>query len=189
MPAAVDPWNSLEVAKLIVGVLTPLSVVALGLYVNRRLKRLDLVNWSNQKLIEKRLGVYDTVAPLLNRLLCFYTWVGNWKEVTPPDVIRAKRELDLAFNVYRHLFENEVYESYQSFIHALFETYTAPGHDAKIRSYIRSVDGDRTTHASLAWNAAWASSFSDSQVVPKKEVREKYYRVMNALRDSLGVRE
>lgn len=188
MAAPTDPWNSLEAAKLLVGVLTPLSVVFLGWYVNHRLKRLDLENWSNQKIIEKRLAIYDTVAPLLNKLLCFYTWVGNWKAITPLDVIKAKRQLDQSFNIYRHIFEDEVYEAYQAFIHTLFETYTGPGHDAKIRSQIQGADGDRTSHTTPSWDTAWAATFSESQVAPKQEVREKYYRVMNALRDSLGVR-
>jgi hypothetical protein len=50
------------------------------------------------------------------------------------------------------------------------------------------ADGDRTTHTTAGWNPAWVATFSESQVAPKQEVLEKYYRVMNALRDSLGVR-
>lgn len=88
------PWNSLEIVKLAAEVLTPVSVAAFGWLVSHRLKQLELVQWTNQKLIEKRLALYDTIAPLLNRLLCFYTWVGPWKDISPDDVIRAKRELD-----------------------------------------------------------------------------------------------
>ncbi len=46
-PISSDPWNSLELAKVVVGILTPLSVVLLGWMISRNLKRLDLVNWRN----------------------------------------------------------------------------------------------------------------------------------------------
>ncbi|MBC8732614.1 hypothetical protein [Paraburkholderia sp. UCT2] len=181
-----NPWNSLEVVKLIVGILTPFSVGAFGWFISRRLKRLELSQWANQKLIEKRLAIYDSAAPLLNQLLCFYTWVGHWKDVSPEDVIKAKRELDKIFNIYRHLFNDDIYQAYQSFIHALFETFAAPGRDAKIRSHIQGFDGDRTSHCSYTWNPEWSQNFSNGNVVEKKEVRAQYFRLMNALSGSLG---
>ena len=68
------------------------------------------MQWTNQRLIEKRLTLYDTVAPQLNALLCFYTWIGYWKDISPDDVIRAKRELDRTFHIYRYLFDDDVYD-------------------------------------------------------------------------------
>ena len=44
-----ESWPTLEIAKLAVGVLTPLSVALLGWLFSRQLKRLDPSNWSNQK--------------------------------------------------------------------------------------------------------------------------------------------
>lgn len=181
-----NPWNSLEVVKLIVGVLTPLSVAAFGWFISRRLKRLELVQWTNQKLIEKRLALYDAAAPLLNQLLCFYTWVGHWKDISPDDVIKAKRELDKTFHIYRHLFDDDVYGAYHAYIQALFETHTGAGQDARIRSHIQGRDGDRTRHGAYVWNAAWFERFSSENVVDKREVRTLYFRLMDALRVSLG---
>ena len=189
MPPPSSPWNSLEVVKLLVAVLTPVSVAVFGWFISRRLKQLEMVQWSNQKLIEKRLAIYDATAPLLNKLLCFYTWVGHWKDTSPDDVIKAKRELDQTVNIYRHLFEDDVYKAYQAFIHLLFETYTGAGLDAKIRSYVKGPDGDRTNHCAYKWESAWLQKFSDTEVAPKSEVRKQYYRLMVALRNSLGVRE
>jgi hypothetical protein len=186
----IDPWTSLEIAKLIVGILTPLSVAAFGWFVSRRLKQLDLVLWNNQKLIEKRLAVYDAAAPLLNKLLCFYTWVGYWKSISPEDVIAAKRELDRTLNIYRHLFDDEVYERYQAFIHTLFETYSGPGHDARIRSVIDSPDGDgnRKRDGKYGWTSTWDAHFSDpAKKASNEDVRAGYERLMNELTRSLGV--
>ena len=56
-------WNSLEVAKLLVSALTPLAVLTFGFWINRRLKRVEHLQWASQKVIEKRLVVFDQVAP------------------------------------------------------------------------------------------------------------------------------
>lgn len=94
MPPSLESWNSLEVVKLLIGVLTPLSVAAFGWFISHRLKRFELMQWSNQKLVEKRLTLYDFLAPRLNKLLCFYTWIGDWKDISPQDVVKTKRDLD-----------------------------------------------------------------------------------------------
>ncbi|WP_323120552.1 hypothetical protein [Burkholderia alba] len=186
MPLAGTPWNSLDAVRLVVDILTPLSVTALGWLISRRLKRLEFVQWTNQKLIEKRLEIYDTIAPQLNRLLCFYTWVGHWKDISPDDVVRTKRELDKTIHIYRHLFDDDVYLAYQGFIHALFETHAGAGQDAKIRSHVEGPHGDRSRHGSYAWNPAWTARFSSVDVADREDVRLRYFRIMDRLRAALG---
>ncbi|MBN3776038.1 hypothetical protein G3O06_00465 [Burkholderia sp. Ac-20345] len=181
-----NPWNSLEIVKLVLGVLTPLSVACLGWLVARRLKRLELVQWTNQRLIEKRLALYDAVAPQLNALLCFYTWIGYWKDISPDDVIRAKRELDRTFHIYRYLFDDDVYDAYHTYIHALFDVHTGPGRDARIRSLIQAPDGDRSVHGSYEWKPAWSDRFATANVVPKDDVLRHYTQLMERLRVALG---
>lgn len=182
------PWNTLEIAKLTVGVLTPMSVAVLAWFLNKRMKRLDLIQWSNQKLIEKRIAVYDSVAPQLNLLLCFFTWVGYWKEISPQNAIQAKRDLDKAFNIYRHLFEADVYEAYHSYIHLLFETFIGPGHDARLRTIVKGGDGDREKDGLYDWKNEWDDQFAKPDNVPSKnEIRIAYGELMSALTRALGV--
>ncbi len=183
-----DSWNTFEIAKLLIGVLTPLSVAVLGWFISRHLKRIDLIQWTNQKLIEKRLVIYDLVAPQLNMLLCFFTWVGYWKTISPEDVIKAKRDLDKTMNIYRHLFDDQVYAIYQEFIQILFDTYTSPGHDAKILSTIKSSDGDRTVHCTYQWKDEWSSLFVPDKAEFKDIIKAKYLELMSALTSSLGVK-
>jgi hypothetical protein len=154
-------WDSLEIAKLGVSILTPVSVAVLGWFISRRIKRFEHAQWSNQKLIEKRLSLYDELAPQLNKLLCFYTWAGYWKNITPKDTIDAKRMLDRTVNIYRYLLGDDFYQHYQLFIHTLFSTYTGPSHDAKIRSVIRGTNGDRTTDCNYPWDKEWDKNFAD----------------------------
>ena len=182
------PWNILEIAKLTVGVLTPMSVAVLAWFLNKRMKRLDLIQWSNQKLIEKRIAVYDSVAPQLNLLLCFFTWVGYWKEISPQNAIQAKRDLDKAFNIYRHLFDVGVYDAYQAYIHLLFETFVGPGHDARLRTVAKGGDGDRKKDGLYDWKDEWDHQFAKPDKIPSKtEVRVAYGDLMSALTRALGV--
>jgi hypothetical protein len=182
-----NPWNSLEIAKLVVSVLTPVSVAALGWFISRRLKKLEQIQWGNQKFVEKRLSLYDEVSPLLNKLFCFYAYVGYWKDVSPKDVIETKRELDMTVNIYRHLLGEEFFQRYQSFIEMLFVTYTEPGHDAKIKSQMRGPDGDRTKDCKYEWDKAWESSFHEAQVASKPQLKQQYHALMTAFKNSIGI--
>ena len=80
--------------KLLFQLLTPAAVAALGYYSTRVLKRFEHFQWRNQRLIEKRIAIYDSIAPDLNDLLCYFTYVGCWKELAPPDVVALKRSID-----------------------------------------------------------------------------------------------
>ena len=72
----------------------PIVVILLGFWVNQKTKRLEHLQWRSQKLVEKRLAVYDDLAPDLNDFLCYFTFVGLWKELRPPDVVALKRKVD-----------------------------------------------------------------------------------------------
>ena len=81
MGAAVTPasvWNSLECVKLAVSVLTPVMVLIVGLWVKGLAQKLEDMQWANRTLVEWRIKVYDEVAPKLNDLLCYFTFLGNW---------------------------------------------------------------------------------------------------------------
>jgi hypothetical protein len=92
MPTA--SWTSLEVAKIAVAALTPLAVAGGGYWINRRLKSLEAAQWAQQKIVERRIRAYDELAPALNRLFCFFAYVGSWKEAKPPEIVGLKRSLD-----------------------------------------------------------------------------------------------
>jgi hypothetical protein len=73
MNAPEPVWNRLEITKVIIQALTPILLVLLGIIVNRAIKTFEHRQWRNQKLIEKRLEIYDDMAPALNDLLCYFT--------------------------------------------------------------------------------------------------------------------
>jgi hypothetical protein len=116
--------------------------------VDRRLRRVEAVQWANQTVVTRRVEIFSAVGPKLNQLLCFATFVGRWKEITPQDAVTLKRELDEIMYADRVLFSNELFTAYQHFMAALFAMYASTDADARIRAPIHTGLGDRRN---LAW--------------------------------------
>jgi len=181
-PAAT--WNSLEIAKLIVAALTPLLVAAIGLWINHRLKGIEYLQWTNQKLTEKRITVFEQLAPLLNDLLCYFTFVGCWKDLTPPDMVGRKRDMDRIVHVNAPLFSREFVNRYNDFINSCYQTYTGWGRDAKLRT----PSERRKSAAGGEWKSVWQECFTDEDgVVDPKTIRGAYQRLMTCFSAELGV--
>src|SRR3954469_19493778 len=168
-------WNSLEIAKLSAAVLTPILLLFLGLVIKRASQRLAEVQWSNRKFMERRLDVYDEMAPKLNDLYCFFRCIGGFREVTPPDALERKRELDRAFYVNEFLFTTEFRKSYQHFINTCFSCYSGNAEDAKLRA---SLDKQRLQRGTK-WRDDWTSYFSPrGEMSSSHEVTERYTALM-----------
>jgi len=118
----------------------PIVVILLGFWVNQKTKRLEHLQWRSQKLVEKRLAVYDDLALDLNDLVCCFTFVGLWKELRPPDVVALKRKVDRKIHLAAPLFSRSLFEACEKFQNLCFETYTSWGKDA---SCGRSLSGAR----------------------------------------------
>jgi hypothetical protein len=176
-----EPWNSLEVAKLISGLITPAVVAYLGVYIHRVTKRFENHQWVSQKLIEKRLDVYDDIAPLMNDLLCYFTYVGCWKELDPPDVVKLKRNLDKKVYLAAPLFPKSFFVACQRFENACFMTFGGWGQDAQLRtSTVR-----REAAHQKDWKVEWAKHFCTEQTDPK-EIQLLYRAVMTEFASSFG---
>src|SRR5687768_14558466 len=108
MLAAAGDWTSLEAVKLFVGVLTPIAVVLIGWQLTKVGRRIEDVQWATRTLVERRLELHREMAPKLNDLLYFFTWVGDFRALDPPKVHAIKRELDRAFFTNEHLFGTDL---------------------------------------------------------------------------------
>ena len=179
--------EALEIYKLLVSALTPLSVAIFGYFLNRRLKNIDDAQWQNRKLVEKRLELYDQIAPSLNAIFCFFVWVGYWKDISPKDLIEKKRELDKIVNIYKYLLSQDFYSAYDRFIHLVFRTYSGAGKDALIKSHVSCSDGDRKEHTSYEWKDEFEQLFDSSSVPRKSDVVAAYEATMKELQSCIGI--
>jgi hypothetical protein len=171
--------------KLVVEILTPIAVVVLGVYVARATARIEQSQWASQKVVEYRLRVFEVVAPKLNALLCFYTFVGRWKEISAADVLRLKRELDEELYVYQMLFSPRLFEAYQGFMATLFKTYFLADHDALIRGFVVTDIGDRRLLD--WWQPTSGDSFARDEIPSLDDVRSGYERLGEEFRVELYI--
>lgn len=176
------PWNWLEIAKLVAGLLIPVALTFFGVYIHRITKRFEHLQWRSQKLIEKRLAIYDDLAPHFNDLLCYFTYVGCWKELNPPDVVALKRTLDKKVHLASPLFSPSFFAACGRFQSLCFETYTGWGRDALLRTQFLRRKEARPTD----WKAEWENCFSSSVSDPK-EIRSSYKELMEAFATDIGV--
>jgi hypothetical protein len=134
---------SLKIATLVVDALTPITVAALGVFIARAGRRIEQVRWANQMVVTRRLDIFGQLAPGLNQLLCFATFVGGWKEIQPQQAIALKRQLDETMYANRLLFSDQLFAAYHQFMTALFAMYATTDADAHVRAPIDSEWGSR----------------------------------------------
>jgi hypothetical protein len=138
-----DSWNSVQIVTIIVDAATPVTVAVLGVIFARASRKIEQVQWANQTVVTRRLDVYDKLAPGLNQLLCFATFVGSWKEIDPRRAIEIKRGLDETMYANKVLFSDGLFTAYHHFMSVLFDMFGTTGADAKVRAPIMSEWGSR----------------------------------------------
>jgi hypothetical protein len=154
-------------------------------FVARASRRLERVQWANQTVITRRVDLFGVVAPKLNQLLCFATFVGGWKEIQPIAVIKLKREIDETMYANRVLFSAELFEAYRAFMAAMFAMYAATGADALLRSPIDSKWGDR--RKLYWWHENLTALFSTDNPGTMEEIEAAYNQMSQRFRADLYV--
>src|SRR5262249_30891985 len=161
--------------KLLVAALTPIIVAAVGYWLNQRLKSLEAVQWSQQKIVERRIRAYDDLAPGLNQLFCFFAYVGTWKETSPPEVVALKRSLDRCAHISAAAFDPRFLKLYNDLIDLCFIAFHRWGEDAKLRTMFYRRKEALGEHWQPGWEACFASG--DDVVAPSK-MKDAYVALM-----------
>jgi hypothetical protein len=178
-------WNSLQAATLVVEALTPLTVAGLGVFIARASRRIEQVQWANQTVVSRRLDIFAQVAPGLNQLLCFATFVGGWKEIQPRQAIALKRKLDETMYASKVLFSDQLFAAYHHFMTTLFAMYASTGADAQLRAPIDSQWGDRRNMP--WWEDSMTSLFSADSIVSTDDAQAAYDQLAQRFRADLYV--
>lgn len=172
----------LELVQTLAAVAVPIVVAVIGYRLNQRLKLWEASQWRNQELIKARLQYFDRLAPMLNDLMCYLTFIGRWKELTPPDVVALKRDADRLLYSVAPLFSQSAVEAYQDFLGHCFRMRSQWGADARIRSgFVR-----RREAAGDDWRTEWERLFTHAEGDEIKESEmaatlAAYDRVLAAL--------
>ncbi len=182
---ASSSWTSVQIVTLAVEALTPLTVAGLGVFFARASKRIEQVQWANQTVVSRRLDIFAKLAPGLNRLLCFATFVGGWKEIQPRQAIAVKRELDEIMYANKVLFSDELFAAYHQFMTTLFAMWATTDADAHLRAPIESKWGNRRNMG--WWEEPMASLFSTTSQADPDEVQAAYDLLSQRFRAELYV--
>jgi hypothetical protein len=149
---------------------------------------MDAQTKRNDIIIQKRIEIYDHIAPMLNDVYVYVQEVGQYKELTPPEIIKNKREIDKA--VYSNIpyLSKNFFAHYNVFMNDAFCTYRGPGQDARILSnpsdYRTSAEIARQTNKSYpAWNDKWDNMFQST--VSKGHIADDYYNLLTSLAGEL----
>jgi hypothetical protein len=178
-------WNSLQIATLAVEALTPLTVAGLGVFIARASRRIEQVQWANQTVVTRRLEIFAQVAPGLNQLLCFATFVGGWKEIQPRQAIALKRKLDETMYASKVLFSDQLFAAYHRFMTTLFAMYATTGADAHLRAPIDSQWGNRRNMP--WWEDSMSSLFSTGSAASLDDIQAALDQLAQRFRAELYV--
>ena len=142
-------WNSLEIAKLIATIATPVMVFVLSCLIWTG-QRNVVQHWESDikerdRLREFRISIYKDAAPLFNDILSYHLYVGRWKERSPADIIEKKRQLDSLMYSNVALLSREFFGLYWMFMREGFRTAGNHYGESRIRTqaqcrHLRSND-------------------------------------------------
>jgi hypothetical protein len=183
MKIAPGDWNWLEVAKLTVSLTGPIVTLVVGLWIKRVVDRIEQRRWETQNTIKWRLSVFERLAPKLNLLYSAFTYVGRWKELTPPDLVNLKRDLDEVVFTYEFLWSKGFREQYKGLMEACFELNQGPGKSARIAA---NVEMYRKAHSN--WDPRWDDMFVPvDQRTKRADVQRLVAMVLRTAVDDLGL--
>ena len=175
-------WNSLKIPIMIIATLAPIIIAFLVIRYNRIIKRLDRKHQTNQRIVEKRIEIYDRIGPKLNDIFCFYCYNGNWKEITPIDIVRLKKELDKDINVNTPILSNDISGKYIDFMRLCFVSFSGWEHKEKIKSLYEI----RQEH-NVEWNDDWIQFFDTNNVIEGIKMKESYNELIEYFKKDLSL--
>jgi hypothetical protein len=176
-----------EIAKLVVAALTPLSVAFIGVLLAISTRRFERSRWLNQKLVEKRIDLLSDALPQLNDLYCYFFWVGRWAAFSPAEMLQHKRDLDRLFHANRGFFTTGALSAYELFAAVLFKTYAAPGVSARMRTGPHSRHGVRRDAYPGQWEQKWDEMFTDeADRTDSDTIRQRYDALVTRLSAEIG---
>lgn len=154
-----SPWNSLEVVKVIVSILTPLVVGAFGYWIQSTIASQAEEFKSTQRIVDRRLAVYDEIRLGLNSIYSFVEDVGTWKLDTPESIAVHRRAIHAAMHTNRAIWSPQTFEAYLDYMDRVaFKTFSGVGQDAAIRTRKRQKEV-----GIASWKREWSERLTDEK--------------------------
>ncbi|GAA6167548.1 hypothetical protein [Sessilibacter corallicola] len=164
----------------VISAFMPLFVIFLtGLWASKRLEKIKSRLQIDHTIIKKRAEIYSEIQDDLNDLYSYILRVGKWKELTPPDILEKKRNIDQKLYSTNPYWSQCTMKNYEKFIKICFKTYRGHGKDAGIRAEIEKYKG-------LAnWEPRFNESFVDGY--DEAELKKANKNFMESLSKDFGI--
>ena len=171
-----------ELIHTILLVLMFLVLVYLVYRTSRNVGRMPSHQLPDHTNTQKRLNTYDRIAGMLHDMLSFFSYTGNWEEISPHEIIKVKRELDKELALYGPLFSDQLVEKCQSFIQLCFISASGWEHDIKIKSLYEL----RQEHQ-MGWDEEWIRYFDTKNVAEAVLLKEKFHELIREFNQQLNL--
>ena len=170
----------MDIMRLIVSFLTPVVVLILGIWVKKASTDYEKRASLNDKIIAKRVGVYDEIGKDLNDIFAYVAQVGQWKDFSPEAIVNKKRSVDKIMYMNRPYWSTAAFKAYKDFIQTCFHTFNGIGEDAKIRA--ATIQFEKLPTWKEEWKSKWFYHEQSSHV----EIFEKNDHLMKCLSNEFG---
>ena len=129
---------------VVVSALTPIALIGVGYWLDRRLKHVERTFERERRLTEVRFELYKEIGFKLNDLFAYFNFVGLWKDLSCGDVIERTANWIGTSTLIGPFFTAAFFERYLAFTEAAFVTNTGWRKDAKLRTFTdhRAEHGD-----------------------------------------------
>jgi len=171
-----------ETLKIISSLFMPVVLLILGVWLKQIAAKHEKRASLNDRIIEKRIAVYEKVGTDLNDIYVFLLRVGHWKQLTPEEVLEKKRQIDKVMYVNKPYWSEAAFGAFETFMQTAFETYTGIGEDAKFR--VKTDQFKQLPH----WQETWQQCFTQNadNISHKTEIRDNYQRLIREFSDDFG---
>tara|TARA_R110002124_G_scaffold195275_1_gene362350 strand:- start:6544 stop:7110 length:567 start_codon:yes stop_codon:yes gene_type:complete len=172
-------WNSLEIAKLLASVMTPLLILIFGVLINSTIS-------SQNRVVDQKTKIYEQVGGDLNDVHAYFTYVGGWKEFSPKEMLLKKRNLDKTIQVYRPYFSDRFYTQYKNFMYSVYEKRNIQEKKETRLISISDIRKERYVSSGKNWSPEWDDLFTGEQNDIEK-IRTAYSTLVRDLAKELEI--
>lgn len=147
--------------NFISGISMPVVLAIFGFLINRQLAGYRSKLTINVKLIEKRIALYDEIGPELHKVYQFYRRVGNWRELSPTEILDIKLQLDTSIHVNKPYWSVAFFECYMCFMQVCFSVNSREHEKTQLKTNIDGYGIEKTVDN----NALFTGEFMDKQTL------------------------
>jgi len=175
-----------ELAKLIVSVFTPVTIVVVGFFVQRALAERNRIWKIGDRLADKRMETYGKIGLDLNTIYCYVEDIGGFKDETPDSIIAAKRSVDRTMFVYQAIWPEQTFKCFKEYMDSAFEPYGGgAGKDARIRAQLEEKRAAfKEKWKGKEWDPNWDRRFTGER---DQAHDRKYQELIKLLSKDLGL--